>query len=62
MPDNRPHDVSGMTDDELERARRHLIVSLSLAFPCSTVRGPILAHISAIDAELTARASQRPVT
>ncbi len=62
MPDNRPHDVSGMTDDELERARRHLIVSLSLAFPGSPVRGPILAHISAIDAELTARASRRPAT
>jgi hypothetical protein len=51
-----------MTDDELERARRHLTVSLSLAFPGSPVRGPILAHISAIDAELTARASQRPAT
>jgi hypothetical protein len=44
-----------MTDDELERARRHLMVSLSLAFPGSPVRGPILAHISAIDAELAAR-------
>ena len=48
-----------MTDDELERARRHLTVSLSLAFPGSPVRGPILAHISAIDAELAARASRR---
>ena len=45
-----------MIDDELERARRHLIVSLSLAFLGSPVRGPIVAHISAIDAELTARA------
>jgi hypothetical protein len=62
MPDNRPHDVSAMTDSELQRARRHLMVSLSLAFPGSPVRGPILAHISAIDAELAARASRRPAT
>ena len=33
MPDNRVHDVSAMTDSELEHARRHLMVSLSLAFP-----------------------------
>jgi hypothetical protein len=46
MPDNRVHNVSAMTDSELERARRHLMVSLSLAFPGSPVRGPILAHIS----------------
>ena len=56
MSDNRLHDVSAMTDSELERARRHLMVSLSLAFPGSPVRGPILAHISAIDAELTEQA------
>jgi hypothetical protein len=61
MRDNRVHDVSAMTDSELERARRHLIVSLSLAFPGSPVRGPILAHISAIDTELAERAS-RPAT
>ncbi len=61
MPDDRVHDVSAMTDSELERARRHLMVSLSLAFPSSPVRGPILAHISAIDAELAERAS-RPAT
>jgi hypothetical protein len=60
MPDNRVHEVSAMTDSELERARRHLMVSLSLAFPGSPVRGPILAHISAIDAELAERASRRP--
>jgi len=46
-----------MTDSELERAGRHLMVSLSLAFPGSPVREPILAHISAIYAELTERAS-----
>jgi hypothetical protein len=56
MPDDRVHDVSAMTDSELERARRHLMVSLSLAFPGSPVREPILAHISAIDAELAGRA------
>jgi len=62
MPDNRPHDVRGMTDDELERTRRHLVVSLTLAVPESAVREPILAHISAIDAELAERASRRPAT
>ncbi len=61
MPDDRVHDVSAMTDSELKRARRHLMVSLSLAFPGSPVRGPILAHISAIDAELAKRAT-RPAT
>ncbi len=62
MPDSRPHDISGMTDSELERARRHLLVSLTLAAPGSHVREPILAHISAIDAELAERASRRPAT
>lgn len=52
----RDHDVSGLTVGQLERARRDLLVSLSLAFPGSPVRVPILAHISAIDAELAARA------
>ena len=58
MPDNRPNDVSGMTDDELERARCHLLVSLTLASPGSPMRVPILAQISAIDAEQARRASQ----
>jgi hypothetical protein len=58
----RAHDVSGMTDSELERARRDLLVSLSLAFPGSPVRAPILAHITAIDAELAERASRCPTT
>jgi hypothetical protein len=61
MPEDRVHDVSAMTDSDLERARRHLMVSLSLAVPGSPVRGPILAHIGAIDAELAQRAS-RPAT
>lgn len=55
MPDDRPHDVSGLTARELQRARRDLQVSLALAFPGSPVRGPILAHLSAIDAELDHR-------
>jgi hypothetical protein len=55
MPDDRPHDVSHLTSAELERARRDLETSLALAFPGSPVRLPILAHIGAIDAELTRR-------
>ena len=57
MPD-RAHDVSGLTAAELQQARRDLQVSLALVFPGSPVRGPILAHLSAIDAELDQR--QRP--
>jgi hypothetical protein len=56
----RDHNVSGMTAGELDRARRDLLVSLSLAFPGSPIRVPILAHISAIDAELADRADFRP--
>jgi hypothetical protein len=53
MPDPiRPHDVTGLTAGELERARRDLHTSLSLARPDSAVRVPILAHLSAIHAEL----------
>ena len=62
MPESRVHDVSVMTDSELDRARRHLMVSLSLAYPGSPVRGAILAQISAIDAELAGRESRRPAT
>jgi hypothetical protein len=56
----RDHDVSRLTAGELERARRDLAVSLALAFPGSPVREPILAHMSAIDAELAER-SRLPV-
>jgi len=55
VPPDRPHDVSSLTDGELQRARRDLEVSLALAFPGSPVRVPILAHLSAIDAELADR-------
>ena len=49
-----------MTGDELDRARRHLLVSLTLARPGSRVRAPILAQISAIDAELAQRGRSVP--
>jgi len=52
---HRIHDVSGLTPGEIERAKRDLQVSLSLAWPGSPVREPILAHMSAIDAELAER-------
>jgi hypothetical protein len=55
VPGDRPHDVSAMSTPALERARSDLLVSLSLAFPGSPVRGPILAHLSAIDLELERR-------
>jgi hypothetical protein len=51
----REHDVSGLTAGELERARRDLQVSLSLARPGSPVREPVLAQMSAIEAELGGR-------
>jgi hypothetical protein len=60
MPDDRLHDVRGLTSPELERARRDLEVSLALAFPGSPVRVPILAHLSAIDRELAERTKIRP--
>jgi len=44
-----------MTSAELQRARRDLEVSLALAFPGSPVRGPILVHLAAINAELDQR-------
>ncbi|MDQ2815594.1 MAG: hypothetical protein M3Z75_28055 [Actinomycetota bacterium] len=44
-----------MSTADLDRARRDLRVSLSLAWPGSPVREPILTHLAAIDAELTSR-------
>jgi len=55
MPENRAYDVSGWTDDELERAKRDLRISLALAMPGSPVAIPIEAHLNAIDAELARR-------
>jgi hypothetical protein len=51
----RPHDVSGLSASALERVRRELTASLALARPGSPVRAPTIAHLTAIDAELTAR-------
>ena len=55
----RPHDVGGLTAGELERARRELRASLALVRPDSPARVPILAHLSAIDAELAGRCAGR---
>ena len=54
----RVPDVRHLTPGELERARRELAASLALARPGSPVREPILAHMTAIDAELAGRAGQ----
>jgi hypothetical protein len=49
----RPHDVSGLTASELERARRELEASLALARPGSMISVPIMAQIRAIGAALS---------
>jgi hypothetical protein len=59
MPADRPHDVSGLTAAELDRARRDLKVSLVLARPGSAVCAPIAAQLSAIDTELARRSADR---
>ena len=51
----RDHDMTALTAAELDRVRRELAASLALAWPGSPVRAPILARISAIDAELARR-------
>ena len=56
----RAPDVSGLTSGELERVRRELQASLTLARVGSPTRGPILAHLGAIDTELAARTSRPP--
>jgi hypothetical protein len=53
----REHDVTTLTIAELGEARRELFVSLALARPGSPVRAPILARISAIDAEQAVRST-----
>jgi len=63
VPDpGRPHAVTGMTDAELERVRRELQASLALIRPGFSARGPLLAHLNAINAELAERAGQCPTT
>jgi hypothetical protein len=51
----RDHDMTALTAAELNRARRELTASLALARPGSSVCAPILARLSAIDAELARR-------
>jgi hypothetical protein len=51
----RDHNVAGLTDAELDRARRELAASLALARPDSPVRVPVLSRMSAIDTELACR-------
>ena len=53
----RDHDVTALTATELDGARRKLVASLALARPGSPVRVPIVARISAIDAELARRST-----
>jgi hypothetical protein len=55
MPD-RDHDVSGLSDDQLRRAKRDLEVSLALSFPDSPVRLSIVNEMTAIDTEADRRA------
>ena len=58
VPDpSRSHDVSGLTDAELERTKRDLQASLALARPGSAACVPILAHLSAISTELAGRSA-----
>ena len=52
--------MSRLTAGELEQARRELTASLALARPGSPARVPILARLSAIDAELAGRAARAP--
>jgi hypothetical protein len=51
----REHDVSSLSDSELQRTRRDLAASLALARPDSPIRAPALAHIDAIDTEQAER-------
>ena len=61
VPDSgRSHDVSGLTDAELERTRRDLQTALALARPSSTARVPMLAYLSAVESELAGRSAGRP--
>ncbi len=48
---DRRHDVSALTSGELERIKRDLQVSLSLAWPDSPARVPMLAHLEAVQDE-----------
>jgi hypothetical protein len=52
--------VGGLTAADLNRTRRELAASLALARPGSPMRGPILAHLGAIDTELARRTAGQP--
>jgi hypothetical protein len=56
----RDHDVTVLTGRELEQARRELAASLALARPGTPARVPILAQMTAIDAELADRSGAGP--
>jgi hypothetical protein len=56
----RGHDVSGLTVGELERAKRELEASLTLARPGSMTSVPIMAQIRAIDAALAGPTTSSP--
>ena len=51
----RPHDMSGLTTDELLRAKRHLAVSLGLSRTGSPTLVPIHSRLQAIESELERR-------
>ena len=51
----RHYDAAGLAVGELKRTRPELAASLTLAWPGSPARAPILAQMAAIDAELAAR-------
>jgi hypothetical protein len=56
----RDHVASGLTDRELERARRQLAASLALSRPGSPIHAPIQAQLTAIDTALADRAHHDP--
>jgi anti-sigma regulatory factor (Ser/Thr protein kinase) len=61
VPDpSRSHDVSELTDGELERIKRDLQASLALARPGAAACVPIRAHLSAVESELAERSAGRP--
>ena len=56
----RDHVVSGLTDGELDHARRELTASLALSRSGSPVRTPIQAQLTAINAEIASRTTSAP--
>ena len=61
VPDpSRSHDVSGLTDRELERIKRDLQASLALARPGAAACLPIRTHLNTVESELAERSAGRP--